>query len=215
MNNPSSTSVTVKPDTTQYVYVTATTTDGCVIKDSILIQVSALGNINVEATASKYNVMEGEEVTLFGKPDGYSYHWELASAVNSPNSQNTTATIPNTSLFTLTVSDGICAKSDTVLVKTIPFVCDHPFIFVPNAFSPNGDGENDILYVRSAVTTDILFRVFDRWGEMVWESTSLHIGWDGKFKDKKLAPDVFDYYLEATCINGESSIIKGNITLLK
>ncbi len=214
VNHPNLTSVTVKPDSTQYVYVTAST-NGCEIKDSILIQVSLLGNLNVAATASKYSVMEGEEVTLFGNPDGYSYHWEPASEVNAPNSQNTTATIPHTSLFTLTVSDGICAKSDTVVVKTIPFVCDYPFLFVPNAFSPNGDGENDVLYVRSAIATEILFRVFDRWGEMVWESTSLHLGWDGKFKGRELAPDVYDYYLEATCINGESSITKGNITLLK
>lgn len=215
IQQPSATSVVVKPDSTQYLYITATTSDGCIIKDSILINVSPLGNINALATASKYSVMEGETVTLFGQPSGYAYQWQPASQVNSPNSQNTTATIPNTQIFTLFVSDGFCTRSDTVMVKTIPFVCDHPFIFVPNAFSPNGDGENDVLYVRSAVTTEILFRVFDRWGEMVWESTSLHIGWDGTFKGKKLTPDVYDYYLEATCINGDSSIIKGNITLLK
>ncbi|MDD2983368.1 MAG: gliding motility-associated C-terminal domain-containing protein [Crocinitomicaceae bacterium] len=214
-NYPSTTSVTVKPESTQYIYVTASTQDGCIIKDSILINVSLLGNINAEASASKYSIMEGETVTLFGQPSGYSYQWQPANLVNSPTSQNTSATIANTQLFTLTVSDGICAKSDTVMVKTIPFVCDHPFIFIPNAFSPNGDGDNDLLYVRSAVTTDILFRVFDRWGEMVFESTSLHIGWDGKYKGKNLAPDVYDYYLKATCINGESSILKGNVTLLK
>lgn len=215
VQNTSSTSVTVKPDSTQYVYVTATTSDGCIIEDSILINVSQLGNVNIVASASKYNVMEGETVDLLGEPSGYSYQWSPATEVNSPNSQNTSATIQNTTLFSLTISDGFCSKSDTVLVKTIPFVCDHPFIFIPNAFSPNGDNENDLLYVRSAVTTDILFRVFNRWGEMVWESTSLHIGWDGKFKGRELAPDVYDYYLEATCINGESSIIKGNVTLLK
>jgi gliding motility-associated-like protein len=214
-NYPSATSVTVKPESTQYIYVTASTQDGCIIKDSILITVSLLGNINAEASASKYSVMEGESVTLLGQPSGYSYQWQPANLVNSPTSQNTSATISNTQIYTLTVSDGICAKSDTVMVKTIPFICDHPFIFVPNAFSPNGDGDNDFLYVRSAVTTDILFRVFDRWGEMVFESTSLHIGWDGKFKGRVLAPDVYDYYLKATCINGDSSIIKGNVTLLK
>lgn len=212
-NSP--TSVTVQPLTSQYVYVTASTADGCIIKDSIYINVSLLGNITVEASASKYSVMEGDDVNLIGQPDGYTYQWEPAGDVNSPNSQNTSANIPSDRIFTLTVSDAFCAKSDTVHVKTIPFVCDHPFIFVPNAFSPNGDGDNDVLYVRSAITTEILFRVFDRWGEMVWESTSLHLGWDGKYKGKELAPDVYDYYLKATCIGGDTSIMKGNVTLLK
>ena len=61
----------------------------------------------------------------------------------------------------------------------------------------------------------MIFRVFDRWGEMVFESQDRSIGWDGTFRGKKMDPDVYDYYLKAVCIDGDEAIIKGNITLLK
>ncbi|MDX2359839.1 MAG: gliding motility-associated C-terminal domain-containing protein [Crocinitomicaceae bacterium] len=207
--------VTVDPVTTQYVVVTASSSNGCVVSDSILINVGNIPDGIVQATASEYNVPEGSEVTLFGEPSGYAYQWLPAGGVDSPTSQQTQATVDNTTLFTLVVTDGICTKSDTVLVKTFTFICGEPYIYIPNAFSPNGDNENDILFVRGHVFEKMLFRVFDRWGEMVFESTDRSIGWDGTFRGKQLDPDVYDYYLEVTCIDDLTSIIKGNITLLK
>ncbi|HNR86697.1 MAG TPA: gliding motility-associated C-terminal domain-containing protein, partial [Taishania sp.] len=106
-------------------------------------------------------------------------------------------------------------KSDTVWVKAYPFVCAEPFVFVPNAFTPNNDGENDILYVYGAMVKGILFRIYDRWGELVFETTDRHVGWNGVFRGKQLDPDVYDYYLEVDCIDGGSNIIKGNITLMR
>jgi gliding motility-associated-like protein len=61
----------------------------------------------------------------------------------------------------------------------------------------------------------MLFRIFDRWGELIFESTNRLDGWNGTYKGKQLDPDVYDYYLQATCIDGNEAIIKGNITLLK
>jgi gliding motility-associated-like protein len=59
------------------------------------------------------------------------------------------------------------------------------------------------------------FRIFDRWGEMVFESTNPANGWDGSFKGKLCDPDVYDYYLDVICVDGQKNLIKGNITLLK
>jgi gliding motility-associated-like protein len=59
------------------------------------------------------------------------------------------------------------------------------------------------------------FRIFNRWGETVFESFDRATGWDGTFRGKKLDPDVYDYYLEVTCIGGDEDIVKGNITVLK
>jgi gliding motility-associated-like protein len=61
----------------------------------------------------------------------------------------------------------------------------------------------------------MIFRVFDRWGEMVFESTDVNFGWDGIYQGSKLDPDVFDYYLQVTCYGGLENIIKGNVTLMK
>ena len=88
-------------------------------------------------------------------------------------------------------------------------------MFVPNAFTPDGDGMNDVLYVRSSVGYQMDFKIFDRWGELVFESHDVKHGWDGTFKGKKLEPGVFDYYLKFTCYNKEVFFKKGNITLIR
>lgn len=214
--NPSvSNSVEVDPDVSQYLFLEAMSSTGCLVYDSIQILVGYVPSGSVIATSSAYNIAEGDEVTLYGEPSGYSYLWEPSNLVDNPTAQQTTATVESTTLFTFYVSDGICTKSETVLIKTFAFICGEPFIYIPNAFSPNGDGENDILYVRGQLIEGMLFRIFDRWGEMVFESTDRNYGWDGTFRGKALDPDVYDYYLKAICIDGEESIIKGNITLLK
>jgi gliding motility-associated-like protein len=86
---------------------------------------------------------------------------------------------------------------------------------VPNAFSPNNDNNNDVLYVRGLYIEKVIFRVFDRWGEMVFESVDVSQGWDGTFRNKLLQPDVYDYYLDVTCVGGLKSIVKGNVTLMR
>jgi gliding motility-associated-like protein len=208
--------VTVQPTVSQYIYVTASASNGCVVNDSIFVAVGSLPSGSVIATASEYNVPVGTTVTLSGQPSGLvSYSWSPPTSVSNPSMQSTTATILQNTLFTLSASDGVCSKSDTVFVKAFTFICGEPFIFVPNAFSPNGDNENDVLFVRGQLIEGMLFRVFDRWGEMVFESTDRTIGWDGTFRGKQLDPDVYDYYLKAVCIDGAESIVKGNITLMR
>jgi gliding motility-associated-like protein len=207
--------VQVQPMVTQYIYVTASSSTGCVVQDSIQISVSDIPDASVIASASETLIPEGGTTTLIGEPAGLTYQWSPENGVTNPTMQTTSAVVDKTTIYTLTVSDGICAKSDTVLVKAYGFICEEPFVYVPNAFSPNGDGENDVLYVRGPMIEGMVFRIFDRWGEMVFESTDRNFGWDGKFRGRDLDPDVYDYYLKAICIGGDESIIKGNISLMK
>lgn len=152
---------------------------------------------------------------MTAQPPGYSYQWTPVSGLSNPNGQITNATPTETTNYTVAVTDGICVKSATVKVDVLEIACDRTFVYIPNAFSPNGDLENDVLFVRSAVATKILFRIFDRWGELVFETRDQNIGWDGTFRGKLMDPDTYDYYLEATCIDGEEKVIKGNVTLLR
>jgi gliding motility-associated-like protein len=207
--------VLVAPLETSYIFVTASASNGCVIVDSILISVSAIGEGLVNASASEILIPAGSATTLIGQPSGLSYQWSPTVGVTNPTMQTTSATVENTTIYTLSVSDGICTKTDTVLVKVFTFICGEPFIYIPNAFSPNGDKENDVLFVRGQLIEGMIFRVFDRWGEMVFESTDRNYGWDGTFRGKAMDPDVYDYYLKVICIDGIESIIKGNVTLLK
>ena len=207
--------VLVDPTSTQYIYVTASASNGCVVEDSILISVSTIPAGSVIASATEYTVPQGGTTTLIGQPAGYSYSWTPSAGVTNPTMQQTTAIVDQTTLYTFSVTDGICTRTDTVLVKAYGFICDEPYVFIPNAFSPNGDNENDVLYVRGPLVEDMIFRVFDRWGEMVFESFNRLSGWDGTFRGKALDPDVYDYYLKAICVDGQESIIKGNVTLLR
>ncbi|MBL7891602.1 MAG: gliding motility-associated C-terminal domain-containing protein, partial [Bacteroidia bacterium] len=87
-------------------------------------------------------------------------------------------------------------------------------LFVPKAFSPNGDGENEVEYVMGNCINNLEFAIFDRWGEKVFETTDITIGWDGTYKGKKLDAAVFVYYLKAT-VKGVEVNMHGNITLVK
>ncbi|TAL57928.1 MAG: gliding motility-associated C-terminal domain-containing protein, partial [Bacteroidetes bacterium] len=87
--------------------------------------------------------------------------------------------------------------------------------YIPNAFSPNGDGENDIFYVRGNCIKELTFIIYNRWGEKVFETTDPKICWDGIYKGKPLNTAVFVYYMEATLTNGEKINRKGNISLIK
>ena len=205
--------IKVNPKVSQFIVLEIDNLNGCVFKDSIYILVSTIDSTLVNATVSDDYIPIGEKVTLKGKPDGYSYNW--SPNVDQPNSQQSTVKPLESIFYVLSVSDGICSKKDSVFVKVFPFVCDDPSIFVPNAFSPNGDGNNDVLVVRGKMIKEMTFRIFDRWGELIFETHERGLGWDGTFKGKKMDPDVYDYYLKVTCIDDVESIVKGNITLLK
>lgn len=206
--------VEVNPTVSQYVYVTATSTNGCVVTDSIQIHVDDVPGGVLSATSDEYLVPSGTEVTLTANPGGYEYLWFPPGAVASPTSQITNAVVDETTNYVVFITNGACTKSANVIVKTYAFVCGEPYVFVPNAFSPNGDGENDILYVEGPFE-EMIFRIYDRWGELVFESHERTLGWDGRYKGKALDPDVYDYYLDVKCINDEQTIVKGNITLLR
>lgn len=207
--------VTVAPTVTQWIYVTASSNTGCVVDDSIQIYVGYIPPGSVSATASPNIVPAGGTTTLTGQPSGYSYEWTPGEGVVNVNSQVTQATVDQPTIYTLSVTDGICLRTDTTLVDVFSFLCEDPFVYIPNAFSPNDDGENEVLYVRGAMVEKMEFRIYDRWGEMVFESFDRANGWDGTFRGKPMDPDTYDYYLKVTCIGGLEEIIKGNVTLMR
>ena len=90
-----------------------------------------------------------------------------------------------------------------------------PIVDVPNAFTPNGDGNNDTLFVRGFGVLDLDFRLYNRWGQLVFETDDLSKGWDGKFHGIEQDMDVYVYILNARLENNEEVNKKGNITLIR
>ncbi len=125
----------------------------------------------------------------------------------------------NTTVYTVTVvdEDG-CSDSDDVTI----FVIKNRPIYIPNAFTPNGDGSNDFftIYGGPAARRIETLRIFNRWGALVYEGQDLPLGeeplgWDGRFKGKEVTPDVFAFYAVVEFIDDEKVLFEGSITVLK
>ena len=106
---------------------------------------------------------------------------------------------------------GGCLSSDTVTV----FVEESYVFGVPNSFSPNGDGVNDILYVRGSNITRLNFMIYNRYGEEVFSTTDQSKGWDGTKNGRELNAGVFGYYLEVFQVDGTRHEVKGDVTLVR
>jgi gliding motility-associated-like protein len=147
---------------------------------------------------------------------GASYTWTPPTGLNNPNISNPIASPMVTTSYVVNITDQFgCVYLDTVVIYVLDVNCDEPDIYVPNAFTPNGDLKNDILYVHGNVIQEIYFTIYDRWGEKVFETRNMRVGWDGTYKGKLCDPAVYVYYLDVTCINKEKHIQKGNITIIR
>lgn len=98
---------------------------------------------------------------------------------------------------------------------TIPPKGHENVVYIPNIFSPNSDGNNDILYVRGENIKELTISIYNRWGEKVFESNDITKGWDGNYKGKPCPVEVYVYYVNVTFSNGITEQKNGNITLVR
>jgi gliding motility-associated-like protein len=88
-------------------------------------------------------------------------------------------------------------------------------MYVPNAFSPNGDGINDLFQVFTTGVKVFNLKVFDRWGELVYESDNLGSGWNGKYKGTLMEPGVYVYLVNVTFLDFTTKAVKGSLMLVR
>lgn len=197
--------------------VTVTDNKGCEDTASILVEDSSI-YVQFSATVLKDTLYEGQSVQLVATWLGsnYTYQWSPAAYLNNPAIFNPISTPYASVTYTVVATDQYgCEYTDTLDLTILEVFCEEPFIFVPNAFTPDGDGMNDILYIYTIYAEDIYFAIFDRVGEKVFETSRKDKGWDGTYKERELDPGVFDYYLEVRCFNKVLFRKKGNITLIR
>lgn len=207
---------TVSPPAQQTFSVDVVSPAGCTWTGSITVTVSPLFGNTMGASVDQPIVLSGTTVQLSAMPDsGVTYAWTPPNEVSDPSIANPTAYITGTSTFIVTITDGICTRNDSVTVTVHEMNCAEPDIYIPDAFTPNGDGNNDVLLVRGRFITTMQLKVFDRWGELVFETTDQDVGWVGTYKGKPVDPAVFVYWLKAVCADGQSFLKKGNITVIR
>lgn len=200
--------------------LTVTDAHGCKVSLPELVTIGVHERIPyVNAFAAKPILFKGQGTTVHAAPtisDTLEYFW-YPNVWMEHHTQGIATILPQDSFtYYVRVTDKYgCENNDTVKVTVYEWICGDPFIFVPTAFTPNNDGRNDMLFVESHVITELQFAIYDRWGEKIFETTDVTKGWDGTYLGKKLQPQVFVYYLEATCLNQEKFSSKGNITIIK
>lgn len=142
-----------------------------------------------------------------------SYAWtpsEGLSCIDCPSPVVTTYN-PSTE-YTLTITyNEICqaTASVTVIVEN-----DIP-VFFPNAFSPNGDGNNDVFFIYGEGIKTVDLKIFNRWGIKVFDSNNQYIGWDGTYKSVLQNPAVFTYEANVTFLDNKRLFKAGSLTLIK
>lgn len=218
--NPNQPNPTATPSTnTQYSVVITTTNsvgDTCkfmLTTDVIVTQASAFP---ISAVASPSTLILGESTVLtVSATPGANATWYPPNSTFPANGYTVNATPEHNMTYTVVVQRGPCTDTAVVFVEVIEDGCFETDIFVPNTFTPNGDGFNDIMYARGHKLAEIYFAIYNRWGEMVFETNNIKVGWDGNYKGRPADVGVFGYYVKAKCQNGLETFKKGNITLIR
>ena len=145
--------------------------------------------------------------------------WTQTNWLSCTDCLDPEAVVYNNTRYQVTVVDtNGCVVSDETLLR----VRKDRNVFIPNAFSPNDDGANDVFMIFSDQSVKQInsFLIFDRWGERVFADTDFQPndprhGWDGRFRNEPLNPAVFVYYAEIEFVDGVTILYKGDVTLLR
>ncbi|MEL6864893.1 MAG: gliding motility-associated C-terminal domain-containing protein [Bacteroidota bacterium] len=162
-----------------------------------------------------YTILQGQSVQL-DLPDGFDYLWSPETGLSCSDCAKPIASPTEDISYEVTVIDenGCLADIRVSITVEIP-ICEPPHIFIPTAFTPNDDGENDFIQVFGNPIDELYLAIYNRWGQKVFETRDVDGRWDGTFEGQKLNTDVFGYYLEVLCIDGQEYFAKGNITLIR
>lgn len=201
-----------KPTASVKYIVTVTDTLGCPkpVRDTVIVRVI---RINANAGPSDTSVVLGQPLQL-NATGGDFYEWSPATWLNNPTIANPVSLPQNNITYYLRVSDvNGCFGLDTIIVRVF-FV--KPDMYVPSAFTPNGDGKNDLfapilLGMRSLDN----FSVYNRWGQQVYSGSGKNVGWDGTLAGRPQDPATYVWYAEGTDYLNNVIKKKGYVVLIR
>lgn len=181
---------------------------GCIDSASYIVDVIPLPIINAYNDTT---IILGQSATIIAQGDG-SFSWSPSEGLSCVTCPAPTAQPTETTTYCVESTQNNCINTSCVTVY-VDNICGE--LYVPNAFSPNGDGSNDCLKVHNNCLSEVLFRVYSRWGELIYETEDIDGCWDGTDNGKELNTGVYTFTVAAKLINGEEAELKGNVTLFK
>jgi gliding motility-associated-like protein len=218
LNSDTLASPTASPDKT--IAYTVIVKQGICFVDTVNVGIFVQEPPNVAIAGDSF-VNYGAIAHLYASGSNIEiYKWAQANELNCTDCPNPTATMTQTKTFNLIVTGPLSCKSEAEFTVRV-FDCREDNIFIPNTFTPNGDGLNDTFYpIGQGVKLVKDFYIYSRWGEVVYEAHDFalndpKIGWDGSYKGEKTMGDVFMYFINAICEKGNYLKLKGDISLVK
>jgi gliding motility-associated-like protein len=187
--------------------VTVTNANGCVSVDAIDVFVLSQGSITI---SNDTTISLGFSVQLEAT-GGAFYSWTPTVGLDNPNSSTPIATPDETTTYTVEIRD----RNDCSVTREVTITVIEDFnILIPNLFSPNGDGINDVWRIFNVETypkTSVI--IFNRWGNKVWESDSYDNSWDGSSDKGNALPDGTYFYIIR--VGGSDREFKGDVNILR
>ena len=184
----------------------------CMSEDSLFIQVEppfAFDWVHPVDTTISY----GQSVKMNSQSDAIAWYWYPVTYLSSATIKDPVSTPHKTIEYSL-VGMNIYGCTDTTTLKIN--VIHGTNIKLPNAFTPNGDGHNDIFKLANVEFETLQeFKVFNRYGQVVFETSDINQGWDGTFKGQPAPMDTYMYLIRVTLSGGDSHSFKGDVTLMR
>ncbi|MBK7148539.1 MAG: PKD domain-containing protein [Bacteroidetes bacterium] len=198
-----------------YTYTVIVSSTNCV-PDTDNVNITIAPIPSVEA-GDDQTVTDGTVVQIYASsPNDVTYSWlPSTNNLSCVDCRRPFVTAQTTETYYVAATNQWgCFDVDSVTVRVVK--CDPSMVFVPNSFTPNGDGLNDVLYVRGIGLRKLeYFRVFDRWGQMVYQTQNINEGWDGVFNGKAADIATYVYTAKGECSSGNTVEVSGNVTLVR
>jgi gliding motility-associated-like protein len=212
LSNPNIANPVANPASTIQYIVTVSDTLGCPkgVNDTVVVNVFPKIIANAGRDTS---VVINQPLQLNGS-GGETYLWSPATGLNNANIANPVTILQNNQQYILKVGNAAgCFERDTMNVTVYKVVAG---LYVPNAFTPNGDGRNDIFKpISLGMKSLTYFKVFNRYGELVFSTTQQNVGWDGTYKGKPMDPDVFVWIAEGIDYENNKISKQGTVMLIR
>lgn len=222
LSNPNVGNPIASPTTSTVYTVIGSDNIGCFADTQyVSILVAPLPTFNILDSFVTLSAGSAYTIASIGSPDVSSWSWSPPAGLETPNIAQPVARPRVTTTYTATASNAFgCSATDNI---TIEVLCNNSNVYIPNTFSPNGDGNNEYFLPRGKGLFNVQsMKIFNRWGVPVFEKWNFpantenrDAAWDGNYLGKAQPSDVYIYVIEVICENGAVLSYKGNVTLIR